>query len=172
RHEVGAHGLQLLLDGQGEPAAPRDNGFRFDPYRYETRNRYSGGFRFRKHYYAAIGDMKPTGDEFACAQAIDALPEVKHWVRNVDRTSNSYWLPTSTDRFYPDFVAELSDGRLFVIEYKGQITPDAIEKDNIGRKLEEASGGAVLFLMALKRDNQGRDVSAQLKAKIDARARL
>ena len=29
------------------------------------------------------------------------------------------WLPTSTDRFYPDFVAMLQDGRIFVVEYKG-----------------------------------------------------
>jgi type III restriction enzyme len=167
RRQVGARGVQLLLEGQGAPSAPGDNGFRFEPHRYEARNRYIGGFRFQKHYYAAIGDMKASGDEFKCAQAIDALSDVKHWVRNVDRTANSYWLPTSTDRFYPDFVAELEDGRLFVIEYKGQMTPDAVEKDNIGRKLEESSEGRVLFLMATLKDDQRRDVRAQLRAKID-----
>jgi len=34
-----------------------------------------------------------------------------HWVRNIERQEQfSFWLPTSTDYFYPDFVAELADG--------------------------------------------------------------
>lgn len=32
---------------------------------------------------------------------------------------SSFWLQTSTDRFYPDFVAETLDGRMLVVEYKG-----------------------------------------------------
>ena len=42
-----------------------------------------------------------------CAVAIDACPAAKHWVRNVDPMPWSYWLLTSTDRLYPDFVADL-----------------------------------------------------------------
>ena len=40
---------------------------------------------------------------------------MKHWVRNVERDERfSFWFPTSTDYFYPDFVAELDDGRLIL----------------------------------------------------------
>lgn len=87
-----------------------------------------------------------------CAQVIDDHPAVKHWVRNVDRTPWSYWLPTSTDRFYPDFIAELNDGRVLVVEYKGADradTPDSREKRNIGERLQEVSGGQVLFWWAV-----------------------
>jgi type III restriction enzyme len=98
------------------------------------------------------------------------MPEVKHWVRNLSRHSNSsLWFPTSTDLFYPDFVAELADGRILVVEYKGEPyteTKDTLEKRNIGELWEEKSGGRGLFLMAVKRDERGRDVRIQLTEKI------
>ncbi len=94
---------------------------------------------------------------------IDEHPAVKYWVRNVDRTAWSYALPTSTDLFYPDFVAELTDGRKLIIEYKGADrtdNADSREKKNIGARLQEVSGGEVLFLWA-ERDRDG-NVSRQL----------
>lgn len=55
--------------------------------------------------------------------------------------------------FYPDFAAMLNDGRILVVEYKGEIYVDvAQEKKNIGERWEEESAGKVLFLMAVKRD--------------------
>jgi len=167
---TGRRGVQLFMDGVGIPETPSDALHHFDPNRYDARNPYQGGFRFKKHYYAAIGDMKPQGDEFECAQAIDRLEAVKHWVRNVDRTYGAYRLPTATDYFYPDFVAELKDGRLLVIEYKGRLDDDSAEKDNIGLKAEETSGGKLLFLMAVQRDAAGRGVTDQILHKIGAGA--
>jgi type III restriction enzyme len=42
------------------------------------------------------------------------------WVRNIEgRPRHSFWLQTPTDRFYPDFICELKDGRFLVVEYKG-----------------------------------------------------
>lgn len=82
-----------------------------------------------------------------CAVAIDDHPAIKHWVGNVDRPPWSYWLPTSTDRFYPDFIAELTDARIMVIEYKGQgltDNTDSRQERNIGKRLEEVSEGRVL----------------------------
>lgn len=160
-------GVQMMLDDIAPVLALGDNAFRFHPERYEARNRYQPGFVFEKHYYDAIGDLKPDGEEHRCARAIDALPEVRHWVRNVDRSPGAYWLPTSTDKFYPDFVAELIDGRIFVIEYKGADrtdNEDSREKKNIGARLEEASAGSLLFLWAEK-ENAG-DVTQQLRRKI------
>lgn len=160
-------GIQAMLDGIGGADASGGCRFQFGPeHHYDARNRYTGGFEWQRHYYRAVGDLKPQGDEFDCAKVIDSLPAIKHWVRNVDRTPNSYWLPTSSDRFYPDFVAELEDGRTFLIEYKGRMDEDDREKDNVGRKAEEVSGGNLLFLMAFKTDKDGRDVSAQLLKKI------
>jgi len=88
-------------------------------------------------------DGRPA-EEFLCAQAIDAHTAVKHWVRNIERQPKfSFWLPTSTDYFYPDFVAELNDGRFLVVEYKGanlKTNDDSREKDQIGHQWEKASG--------------------------------
>lgn len=114
--------------------------------------------------------MKNNGEEFECACAIAALKEVKQWVRNLsNQPKASFWLPTATDRFYPDFVAELHDGRILVVEYKGEAyktNDDSKEKRQIGMLWEEKSGGKGLFLMAEKRDAQGRDVHRQLAEKV------
>lgn len=65
---------------------------------------------------------------------LDSLNEVTYWVHNVARHPAAFWLPTATDKFYPDFVALLKDGRLLVVEYKGAFladTPDTMEKQTI-----------------------------------------
>jgi type III restriction enzyme len=84
-------------------------------------------------------------------------------------------LPLSNGKFfYPDFVALLNDGRILVIEYKGEIYVDvAQEKKNIGEKWEEKSAGAgkALFLMAVKRDEKGRSVKKQKQAQAFVLAR-
>ncbi|MBI6856235.1 DEAD/DEAH box helicase family protein, partial [Pseudomonas cichorii] len=102
--------------------------FSFDAGRYPARNIYHGSYEFNKHFYPVIHDLRertPAGnipEEFRCAMAIDSHPKVKHWVRNIERQENcSFWLPTASDYFYPDFVAELEDGRILVVEYKGEL---------------------------------------------------
>lgn len=94
--------------------------------------------------------MKACGEEFHCAQAIDLHPDVETWVRNVDRQAGSFWLPTSSDKFYPDFVAMLTDGRILLVEYKGKhllSNDDTKEKRNIGELWAEKSNGRGLFLL-------------------------
>jgi type III restriction enzyme len=140
--------------------------FRYQPGQYPARHVYSGRWRFAKHYFEHIHDLKPQGEEFECARALDQLPEVNHWVRNIERQERfSFWLPTATDYFYPDFVAELTDGRLLVVEYKGEAyasNDDSSEKRAVGAAWAQASGQAALFLMAEKVVN-GLDVAAQLR---------
>lgn len=137
---------------------------------YAPRWPYAGHpYVFRKHFHPLIGELGNKGEEFDCAQVLDTLPQVKYWVRNIERTDNSFGLPTSTDKFYPDFVAQLEDGRILVIEYKGKIymqIDDSKEKQQIGALWEEKSGGKGLFIMVEKKDAQGRDMRAQLIAKI------
>jgi type III restriction enzyme len=64
-------------------------------------------------------------------------------------------LQTSTDKFYPDFVAELTDGRILVVEYKGEdrwTNDDSREKRAIGELWAERSGGRCVFVMPRGRD--------------------
>jgi type III restriction enzyme len=81
------------------------------------------------------------GEEFDCALHISRLPQVDTWVRNTDRQKGSFWLQTSTDKFYPDFVARLTDGRILVVEYKGALNKeeDTREKEFVGQVWADAS---------------------------------
>ena len=77
-----------------------------------------------------------------------ALPAKVVRLRNVGRKPNAFWLELSGARFYPDFVAMLTDGRILVVEYKGAYLADgAVEKKLIGELWAEASGGKCLFAM-------------------------
>jgi type III restriction enzyme len=129
---------------------------------YEPGWLYEGGFRFKKHYFGPKpGELKectPGGkltEEFQCAQFLDCLPEVQFWVRNLARKATSFRLQTSTDWCYPDFVCQLHDGRLLVVEYKGQqfyTTDDAGEKRTVGAVWASRSGGRCLFVMPTEGD--------------------
>lgn len=153
-----------------------DNGFAFRDGMYADlkRHRYTGRFRFAKHFLGAEAvpafDGTEAGEEFQCAQALDSLPQVKFWIRNVARHPQSFWLPTASDKFYPDFVALLNDGRFFVVEYKGALlagagVDDTNEKRAIGRLWESRSGGKGVFLV-VERVIDGRDMRAQVLDKV------
>jgi len=87
---------------------------------------------------------------------IDTLPEVKYWVRNIERRErHSFSLQTTTDKFYPDFVCLLNDGRYLVVEYKGEnlwTNEDSREKRALGELWEKRSNGACLFIMPKGKD--------------------
>ncbi len=148
-----------------------DYGFRFLPDAYpQNLPAYAGRFDFRKHFYPVIRDLKNKGEEFQCAQIIDAHPKVKWWVRNLDSfPKTSFWLPLSNGhKFYPDFVALLEDGRIMVVEYKGaHLEAGDQDKKNMGELWESKSDGKALFWWAtMKEATTGRDMMAQIKAKI------
>jgi type III restriction enzyme len=140
-----------------------------DMTQYPAHVYYQGAYRFRKHYYPVPGDLKNVGEEFECARAIDLLDEVEFWVRNLVHPTQ-FWMPTSRQRTYPDFVVKLKDGRLFVVEYKGgdRFTSDEErEKRLVGDLWASRSSGKGLYLMAQRSDN-GRNVREQLLARVRA----
>jgi len=124
---------------------------------YEPGWVYDGGFQFKKHYFGSKpGELKEkradgkSTEEFQCAQYLDAHPAVKFWARNLSRRTTSFRLQTSTDWFYPDFIALLHDGRVLVVEYKGKAwseMKDAQEKRDLGAVWESRSKGKCLFIM-------------------------
>lgn len=134
--------------------------FTYDPDSYPANSPYDGGISFTKHYYPVIGQMN--GEEARCAQYIDSLPKVKYWVRNIERQHElSFWLPTSSDNFYPDLMVMLEDGRIMAVEYKGAhlMNEDTDEKVKLGNLWAARSEGKCLFLLVGKDDYE-----AQLKA--------
>lgn len=129
---------------------------------------YSGRYQFQKHYFpiSVIEDLKATGEECQCAMVIDSLPQVKYWIRNlVNRSEAAFWLPLAHGKFYPDFVCQLTDGRMLVVEYKGEVyasNDDSAVKCNIGQRWASLSNGQCLFIMAVLQDSQGRNVQQQI----------
>ena len=127
--------------------------FEFTEDRYSPKNYYEGAYKFRKHFFLPprIGELKSEGEEFDCAVFLDQLDAVKCWVRNVSsRADASFWLQTSTDKFYPDFVALLIDGRILVVESKGEhlwSNDDSKEKRTVGDLWADRSKGKCLFVM-------------------------
>jgi len=128
---------------------------------YEPSWLYEGGFQFNKHYFGPkpgeLREKTPSGElteEFKCAQFLDGRPEVKFWVRNPVRNpvrkASSFRLQTSTDWFYPDFLCQLTDGRVLAVEYKGKdryTAEDAEEKRAVGAVWASRSGGRCAFVM-------------------------
>jgi len=115
-----------------------------------------------------LRETTPTGaqtEEFRCAQFLDGLSEVNFWVRNLVRKASSFRLQTSTDWFYPDFLCQLTDGRVLAVEYKGKdryTADDAEEKRAVGEVWASRSGGRCLFVMPT--DGQFAPISAAIRA--------
>lgn len=129
-----------------------ENIFRFTPNSYRP-NEDSRSTNFKKHHYKYV-DKFDSNEEYECAKYIDNLPEVATWIKNISQDSkNSFWLQTSTDKFYPDFIIKLSNGKLIVAEYKGEHlkNDDTKEKEIIGKAwaLQAENCG---FLMLYKDD--------------------
>ncbi|MEO8123228.1 MAG: type III restriction endonuclease subunit R [Burkholderiales bacterium] len=168
-----AHGAfrQLVFDGGWALEASAAHVFRFDPavYPVPAHKQYRGKFRFARHYYPLPADLEDGGEEWRCAMAIDEHAAIRHWVRNLDSDPVAgFWLPTSFGRFYPDFVCELTDGRLFVAEYKGEHlrnVPKEIEKGQVGRLWADRSGGKAVFAMLFKTE-RGMGLAQQIDAAI------
>ena len=142
--------------------------FRFEPHAYQPgETPYTGNHQFEKHYYDVMGEMDSKEEE-NCAIALDGMTEVRHWIRNVPCKPNSFSLPLSPNStFYPDFVAELSNGKILVVEYKGADRwADSKLKRQIGELWERRSNGRDFFLMVSQmKDKPG--IEAQLKKKVD-----
>ncbi len=129
--------------------------FTFDPNHPPYKAIYRGTYIFKNHYYPHphIGAMN--GEEEGCAIYLDTHDAIEMWVRNPDRGSKAFSLQTSSDKFYPDFVCKLKDGRHLIVEYKGgdRVTnEDSKEKASLGELYEKRSEGSCLFLMVTNKE--------------------
>lgn len=136
----------------------------FEQGRYAYDRSYRGFTELPKHFFPEIGNLGAEGEEFDCAVFLATeIEDVRYWVRNVERKPTSFSLQTATDRFYPDFICKLEDGRILVVEYKNTKDydlPGNEEKRRLGALWEMRSGGKCLFIMP-----KGKDFGA-IKAKL------
>lgn len=169
---IAAHGRQqvrlaadMLIDGR----SPRRLETSIDlPQRLEEQDycpyrRYEGVFSFRRHAFTLIGAMGK--EESECAKHIDDHPSVKRWVRNLSyESAGGFSLPRSPGRFFPDFIVELRDGRVAIVEYKGghlAKNPEELHKEAVGKLWEARSNGRCVFARVVDRDWAALDALAQ-----------
>ncbi|MGQ0446024.1 MAG: DEAD/DEAH box helicase [Beijerinckiaceae bacterium] len=168
REQASGERYQQTLFGAGAAVETSFNfEFGFTSTGYAPHWTYAGHpYQFQRHYYAAVGELENKGEEYECAKALDMTGKVKHWVRNLDR--RGFWLPLANRKFYPDFVAELTDGRILVLEHKGKVyatNDDSKEKCNVGDLWEEKSNGKALFLMTVREKGKA-ELFEQIAAKL------
>ena len=164
-----AYQRTLFGDGhEGRVATSDEFAFEFHPQAYAPSRDYDGkthgSWDFRGHFYGRIGDFD-SKEEFECAVQLDKLAQqgrIRHWVRNlVNKPGCAFFLQKATGRFWPDFVCELPDEKILVVEYKGaQGWSDAADDRRIGALWAELSGGKCRFLMV--RDRQWQQIEDAL----------
>ena len=162
-----------LFDPGAKVEVSFDHFFAFRHDMYRGHRLYRGQWKPARHFLGPdqvpAFDGVPGGEEQQCAQVIDSMMAVKFWIRNVARDPASFWLPTATGKFYPDFIAQLEDGRLLVAEYKGAHIAEGTEtaeKRAIGELWQRKSNGRGIFVVVEKSVN-GRDMRQQLMDRID-----
>lgn len=138
----------LFSEASGAVFVGMANAFTFDPDRYPVGERYRG-LEIPRHYYREVGVMN--NEEADCARVLGQDERVEFWVRNLEREPKlSFWIQTSTDKFYPDFVVRLKSGKTLVVEYKGldrATNDDTKEKERLGKLWAARSGGTCFFEM-------------------------
>jgi len=126
------------------------------PMSYPANKLCDADFDWQKHYYPTPAAMN--GDELQVAKYLDSLPQVMHWVRNLEgehHADSAFWLRKPHGRFFPDFVAELVGETFLVVEFKGDHlaeSPDQQEKRRVGEMWAAASPDDLGFVWALKGD--------------------
>lgn len=117
---------------------------------YNTFDRH----QFGKHAFDIVASMRT--EEAQCAGRIDLHPNVKRWVRNPDNeTQGGFCLPKSPGKFFPDFIVELLDGTIVIIEYKmGKMSydPEERHKRAVGELWAARSSDACRFGYVIDRD--------------------
>jgi type III restriction enzyme len=137
----------------------------YDPNKYPYIELYRG-LALPNHYYEFIGDLN--GEELECAKAIAYCGGIEFWVRNLSgEEESSFWIQTSSDKFYPDFVCKLKNEKFLAVEYKGldrATNDDSKEKERLGQLWEARSHGECIFLMIKGPDELSRITDAVAKA--------
>lgn len=144
------------------------NVFEFHPQAYAPVRDYDdryGQFTFRKHFYGRIGDFD-SKEEFECACWLDTQAQkgkINFWVRNlVRREGCSFFLQKANGRFYPDFLCQLPNGVVLVVEYKGGNLWAGAEDDRlIGGLWAELSDDSCRFVML--KDKEWHQIEPLLK---------
>ena len=98
---------------------------------YPEERCYRGGWRPSRHFLGPgrvpAFDGKEDGEEMQCAQALDRLPGLKYWIRNVARHPGLVLAPDRGRQVLPGLRrAPLTTTGALVVEYKGGLTAEGV----------------------------------------------
>jgi superfamily II DNA or RNA helicase len=96
---------------------------------------------FNKNYYKRIDKLNSEELNFVQRLDLDALPNIKYWVRNREKIDPFYIQGWKRNKFYPDFVAVTKKGAIIVLEWKGE---DRISNEDTEYKVKAADVWASL----------------------------
>jgi type III restriction enzyme len=107
---------------------------------------------FRHHAYALVAPFD-SAEERSVAVALDRHPRVKRWVRN-PAGEHGFALPRApldgNRWFYPDLIAELTNGRLLIVEAKGSHlagTVDTRDKIDSATRWAQLTGNGFVLVV-------------------------
>ncbi len=128
--------------------------FVLDEQRYAPFHPFPDAVKFKRHAFDLVGSMG--NEEILCASQIDAHSNVKRWIRNLEHESaGGFSLPLSPGHFFPDFIVELNDGRIAMIEYKNPVLNQAASeqhKKSVGELWAERSDRRCVFAWIVDKD--------------------
>ena len=105
---------------------------------------------FNKNYYGKIDKLNGEELNFVRRLDLDALPNIKYWVRNREKADPFYIQGWQKNKFYPDFVAVTKKGAILALEWKGEdrvSNDDTAYKVEIGEMWAKIGGGKLHFFL-------------------------
>ena len=123
---------------------------------YAPSQLFDARHRFTRHAFDLVAEMNDA--EIECATRIDRHPNVARWLRNVQYPSQGgFWLPKSPGNFFPDFIVELLNGVLVLVEYKNKKLAEALDEQHkkaVGELWERRSNGRGRFAWVVEKNWQ------------------
>jgi type III restriction enzyme len=154
RRQVRKAAASLFADAGRRLVTTPELPFVLSEQAYTAYRLYSGPFAFVRHAFDRIGEMG--AEEGECARKLDDHANVERWLRNLSyESAGGFSLPLSPGRFFPDFLAELRDGRTVAVEYKGRHRADLAEerhKKAVGELWEARSDRKCVFAWVVDKD--------------------
>ncbi len=105
---------------------------------------------FNKNYYEKIDKLNGEELTFVNRLDLDALPNIKYWVRSREKMDPFYIQGWRKGKFYPDFIAVTREGIIIALEWKGGdriSNEDTQYKVEIGEIWEKLGGSKLRFFL-------------------------
>ena len=105
---------------------------------------------FNKNYYQKIDKLNKEEKSFVERLDLDALQNIKFWIRNRAKKDPFYLQGWHPDKFYPDFIAVTDEDNILALEWKGEdrlSSADTAYKVELAKEWERLSNGKSHFFL-------------------------